>query len=103
MGSAAATQEDLAEDTPLLLRAAETSAGGTRFPPQLAGSVVGFEVGFTGDAGFTAAADITAQDSVSACIRPMGMQRRSAIPLDFMTSTVWRYYPGCASPTGTNT
>ena len=60
----------------------------TRFPPQLAGSMAGFEVGFMAVAGITVDADITAQDSVSACIRPMGMQRRSAIPLDFMTSTV---------------
>ena len=79
----------LAEDTPLLHQAAETSAVATRSPRLPVSSMAAFaEAGsFTGDARITAAVDTMAQGLVSVSMRRMDMPRRCAIPQASMTST----------------
>jgi len=86
------TQEaDLAEDTPLPRRAAETSevAGRTRHPAVTSIAAIAAAGILTGDARITEAGDIMVPDSASAFMRLMGMDmpHRCAIPPASMTST----------------
>lgn len=76
---------DLAEDTPLLRRVAETLAVAAASQPLLADTVAAPEL-FMGDVPITVAEDIMALvlDSASAFIRLTGTQLPSVIPPDSM-------------------